>query len=80
MAEFLNKEQIRKAAYDLVYCIRFKNKKIVKTCPFCGKKPWVGGIHTNTGTKWTIECRNCHYSFWYGSEKTVIEFWNKRFT
>jgi Lar family restriction alleviation protein len=78
MTDFLNEQQIKKAKYDLVYCIRFKNEKIVKACPFCGRKPWMGGVHNYAGIKWTIRCKKCGYSFWYGSEKAVVQFWNKR--
>ena len=78
-----NDPYLKKLPYDAIYILEFGNYKL-RNCPFCNQKPWTGGIRDYIGIKWTIECRNCRYSFVYSrshlggfeSKQHLVDHWN----
>lgn len=81
-----NDPHLKKLPYDAIYTLKFGKHYKIKCCPFCGEKPWTGGITDLYGTQWTIECRNCKIHFIYSknflggftSKKHLVEHWNRR--
>lgn len=78
-----NDPYLKTLPYDAGYTLKFGHYKI-RSCPFCGNKPWTGGIRDFISVDWTIECRNCKISLVYSkthlggfnSKKHLVDHWN----
>ncbi len=79
LIERTSKNKIQSKSSNDSYVYAFKDSTKIKTCPFCGKPPWTGGIYCNWGgITWTIECREDHFSFTSRNEQKVADYWNTR--